>query len=68
MGSTAEFKEVEVSIENSLVKIFGQGTPRYERYVGAASLERGPVVDGRTVPIPYLTSIKWIDEGKAKEP
>ncbi len=37
-----EVMELEASIEGALAAAFGHGTPPYNRYIGAASLDNGP--------------------------
>ena len=41
-----ETEAQEAAIDDTLSRIFGQGTPRYDRYRGAADLDRGGLVFG----------------------
>ena len=59
-----ETKAQEAAIDDTLSRIFGQGTPRYDRYRGAADLDRGGLVFGGG-PDPLYKVHEWLREGKA---
>jgi predicted nucleotide-binding protein len=59
-----ETKAIEVSIDETLSRIFGHNTPRYHRYQRAADLDHGGVVLGGG-PDPIDKVRQWLREGKA---
>jgi predicted nucleotide-binding protein len=59
-----ETKALEVSIDETLSRIFGHDTPRYRRYSQAADLDRGGLVLGGG-PDPIYKVHQWLADGKA---
>lgn len=60
-GSCPELKALEVSIESTLVRYFGENTSAYKLYSGAAGLSYFPMVwaiGGHTPPVDYVTPVR----------
>ena len=60
-----ETRAIETAIEESLAKIFGEGTPAYSRYDSAARLDNGPLILGGGDD-PLHKVHEWIRDGKAR--
>ncbi|AVB23615.1 nucleotide-binding protein (plasmid) [Pseudomonas avellanae] len=60
-GSCPDLKALEVSIESTLVRYFGENTSAYKLYSGAAGLSYFPMVwaiGGHTSPVDYVTPVR----------
>jgi predicted nucleotide-binding protein len=60
-----EARAIETAIEETLAKVFGEGTPAYDRYDSAARLDNGPLIMGGGDDPPYKIQ-EWLREGKAR--
>jgi predicted nucleotide-binding protein len=60
-----ETRAIEAAIEETLAKVFGQGTPDYIRYDSAAVLDNGPLIMGGG-PDRIDSIHEWLRDGKAK--
>jgi predicted nucleotide-binding protein len=58
-------RAIETAVEETLARVFGNGTPDYQRYDSAASLDNGPLIMGGG-PDPIDHVHEWLREGKAK--
>lgn len=56
---------IETAIEETLAKVFGEGTPAYLRYDSAARLDNGPLIIGGG-PDPAFKVQEWLREGKSR--
>jgi predicted nucleotide-binding protein len=56
---------MKAAIEETLAKIFGEGTPAYNRYHSAARLDNGPLILG-SGPDPLEQVHEWLNDGKAR--
>jgi predicted nucleotide-binding protein len=56
---------IDTAIEETLAKVFGEGTPAYNRYSSAARLDNGPLIMGGG-PDPAYRVQEWLGEGKAR--
>jgi predicted nucleotide-binding protein len=62
---TPSTRAIETAIEETLAKVFGEGTPAYNRYNSAAQLDNGPLIMGGG-PDPAYKVQEWLHEGKAR--
>ena len=60
-----ETRAIETAIEETLAKVFGEGTPAYNRYNSATRLDSGPLIMGGG-PDPTHRVQGWLREGKAR--
>ena len=58
-------RAINTAIEETLAKVFGEGTPAYNRYNSAARLDNGPLIMGGG-PDPAYRVQEWLREGKAR--
>jgi predicted nucleotide-binding protein len=56
---------IGTAIEETLAKVFGDGTPVYNRYASAARLDNGPLIMGGG-PDPIYKVHEWLREGKVR--
>jgi predicted nucleotide-binding protein len=56
---------IDTAIEETLARVFGEGTPAYNRYNSAARLDNGPLIMGGG-PDPAYKVQEWLREGKAR--
>lgn len=56
---------IDTAIEETLARVFGEGTPAYNRYHSAAQLDNGPLIMGGG-PDPAYKVQEWLREGKAR--
>jgi predicted nucleotide-binding protein len=56
---------IGTAIEETLAKVFGEGTPAYNRYVSAAQLDNRPLIMGGG-PDPIYKVHEWLREGKVR--
>jgi hypothetical protein len=59
-------RAIETAVEETLARVFGNGTPDYQRYNSAASLDNAPLIIMGGGPDPIDRVHEWLREGKAK--
>jgi predicted nucleotide-binding protein len=60
-----ETHAIDTAIEETLAKVFGEGTQAYNRYSSASRLDNGPLIMGGG-PDPAYKVQGWLREGKAR--
>jgi predicted nucleotide-binding protein len=58
-------RAIETAIEETLAKVFGEGTPAYNRYDSAATLDNGPLIIGGRPDSAHEVQ-EWLHASKAK--